>query len=74
MKKPGQNPDRIIPKDLRKLARTARRAGWTITAARSGHLHWRAPDGRLVVTGTTPSRGGLRLARNELTHELEAGS
>ena len=63
----------IIPKDLRKLAREARRAGWTITAHRSGHLHWEAPDGTKIVTSTTPrTAGGLRAAQKDLRRALDA--
>lgn len=50
-----------IPEPLRAMAELAHRLGWVITRARSGHLHWHAPDGRVIVTASTPSdrRGAL---------------
>jgi hypothetical protein len=50
-----------IHESYRKLARAARRAGWTITSTRSGHLAWKPPSGRVIYTPATPSdRNGVR--------------
>ena len=56
-----------IPESYRKLARAARRAGWTITPTRGGHLAWRPPSGRVIYTPSTPSdRYGARNHTAEL--------
>jgi hypothetical protein len=44
-----------IPEPLHAAARAARRARWSITRTRSGHLRWKAPDGTVIVTASTPS-------------------
>jgi predicted RNA binding protein YcfA (HicA-like mRNA interferase family) len=44
-----------IPEPFRAVARAARRAGWEISRTRSDHLRWRAPDGTVIVTASTPS-------------------
>jgi len=57
-----------LPESYRGIARTALRAGWTITRARkSQHLHWRSPSGQLVVTPSTPS---CSQSRNHVLAEL----
>lgn len=73
MKGTGQHPQNIIPKDLRKLAREARHAGWTITVSRANHLHWRSPTGALVVTATTPGKKGGRLDVRAVRRALNGG-
>ena len=50
-----------VPESYRKLARAARRAGWTITPTGGGHLAWKPPSGRVIYTPSTPSdRHGTR--------------
>jgi hypothetical protein len=45
-----------VPRSLRDHARLALSRGWTISVTGSGHLRWRAPDGRATVfTPRTPS-------------------
>lgn len=45
-----------IPQDIRKLVRTAKRAGWTITRTRNGHIRFRHPSGHpCLFTGSTTS-------------------
>jgi hypothetical protein len=44
-----------IPPDMRKLARQARRQGWTVTMTNKCHWRWEAPDGRVVITSSSPS-------------------
>lgn len=57
-----------IPEPLRRLARQARRNGWEIVYTGSGHLAWRAPDGTVVGTASTPNGGrrGVDNARRAL--------
>lgn len=52
-----------IPKDLKPLARQARRNGWRITYAGSGHIRWHSPGGHIITTSSTP-RGGRHSDRN----------
>ena len=41
-------------KDVEKLARTARRAGWQVMVSTSNHLHWISPDGsKKIVSSLT---------------------
>lgn len=44
-------------KDLRKLMRKARQAGWRVKKTRAGHLKWYPPaaDAAMVVSALTPS-------------------
>lgn len=45
-----------IPKDLRSLAKTYKKAGWQIVPAGSGHTKWSCPNGHAVTTtSSTPS-------------------
>ena len=41
-------------KDLRQLIREYQRYGWTITKTGSNHYLWLSPDGREVITASTP--------------------
>ena len=59
-----------IPEPYRKMARTARRRRWKLSAAGNGHLKWQPPDGRPVFTAGTPSPGG---ARDDLAKLRKAG-
>ena len=43
-----------IPEPYRALAKLARKTGWVITLTGSGHLRWRHPEGRVVITSYTP--------------------
>jgi hypothetical protein len=61
-----------IPEPLRALARTARRAEWSITRTGSGHLRWQHPDGKHVITPSTP-HGGNRSIRNSRAELKRAG-
>lgn len=48
------------PKDVGKIARVARRHGWTVEQTRrSGRLVWRGPDGQTLHTALTPKDGGV---------------
>ena len=60
-----------VPESYRKLARAARRAGWTITVTRGGHLAWKPPSGRVIYTPSTPS--DRRGARNNMAELRRAG-
>jgi predicted RNA binding protein YcfA (HicA-like mRNA interferase family) len=44
-----------IPRDLRPAAKQARKAGWTLSLTRGGHLAWHSPAGRTVFCPATPS-------------------
>lgn len=56
-----------IPEPLRTLARAARKAGWLLTCTGSGHIRWRAPDGTVVVTSSTPGcKASIRATRSQL--------
>lgn len=44
----------VIPEQLRGLARLAKKQKWTIEYTGTGHLLWRSPSGREVVTSSTP--------------------
>jgi predicted RNA binding protein YcfA (HicA-like mRNA interferase family) len=61
-----------IPEPLRKLARVAKEAGWTITRTRGDHLRWRHPGGATVITPSTPN-GGNRSIRNARADLKRAG-
>jgi predicted RNA binding protein YcfA (HicA-like mRNA interferase family) len=41
--------NRSVPKELRKVAQVARRSGWEVSQAKSGHLQWKHPDGTTTV-------------------------
>lgn len=72
MKGIGSNPTNAIPKDLRKIAKEARSAGWTIIVSRAGHLKWTSPDGaRTVVTSTSPGKKGCRLDLRAVRRALD---
>lgn len=49
-------PNMKIPKDLRLAAVIVRRTGWEITVGGSGHLRWKNPAGKVIVTAATPSK------------------
>lgn len=61
-----------LPESYRDIARTARKAGWTITRRRrSGHLRWESPSGAVVFSPSTPSSS--RSAENVLAELRRAG-
>lgn len=51
-------PITSIPKDWRKIARAARKAGWAILVTGRGKLEWRGPNGQRVVVPSTGHRYG----------------
>lgn len=57
MKLPNRSAATVtISKQLRPLAKRARRAGWTIEQRNGGHLTWTPPDGGpYIVSSFTPS-------------------
>lgn len=59
---------------LRDWMEAAEKLGWTVThgGARAGHYRWRAPDGRLAFTPSTPSNG-KRSMRNIRSSLRKAG-
>lgn len=61
-----------VPEPLRSLALSARRSGWILTRTGSGHLRWQPPDGRHVITPSTP-RGGRRSIQNARAELRRAG-
>lgn len=56
-----------LHRDIAPLAREARRQGWTVTHAKSGHVHFRSPSGRLVSCSHTP---GTRNASQQVRADL----
>lgn len=44
-----------IPEPFRGLAGQAKDAGWTIEVTDNTHLRWRSPDGKIVISGSSPS-------------------
>lgn len=52
--------------DVEKLAREARRAGWTVEVSGSNHLHWEAPDGHFFTTPLTGSSRTVLRVRSRL--------
>jgi len=56
-----------IPKDFRPMVDAALAAGWTISTAASGHVKWKSPEGKMVVTScSSVNRRGVRNARSDL--------
>jgi hypothetical protein len=48
-------------KELKQLKEQAQAQGWEVTETRNGHLCWKAPDGGLMYSSSTPSDpGGTR--------------
>ena len=48
-------------KELKQLKEQAEAQGWEVTKTRNGHLCWKAPDGGLMYSSSTPSDpGGTR--------------
>lgn len=59
-------------KDLEKLARRARRAGWTVEVTGRNHVRWTAPDGRQsFTTGLTMNRRSTTVARRRIERLLD---
>ncbi|NJN35833.1 MAG: hypothetical protein HC794_00780 [Nitrospiraceae bacterium] len=53
--------------DMKPVAAIALRAGWTITINGKGHLKWKSPEGKMVVTAATPKgRQSVYNARKDL--------
>ena len=45
----------IVSKEMKALRRAAERAGWRVALTKRGHYKWFPPEGRMVVTASTPS-------------------
>lgn len=58
-------------KDLEKLARRARRAGWTVEVNGRNHVRWTAPDGQSFTTGLTMNRRSATVARRRIERLLD---
>jgi predicted RNA binding protein YcfA (HicA-like mRNA interferase family) len=58
--------------ELRRLARIARRRGWTVTRTGGNHVAFRSPTGQTIYTGSTPSDPG-RAERNHAARLRRAG-
>lgn len=43
-------------KEITKLARTARKQGWTVERTKGDHFRWTPPGGRYVITAQSPRR------------------
>jgi hypothetical protein len=53
--------------DLAALRRLARRQGWTVEVNGHGHLEWESPEGRVVITSSTPSaQNAIRRIKHDL--------
>ena len=44
-----------MKRDLKQVIAACERAGWVVTKTGGGHWRFRAPQGVLVFTGSTPS-------------------
>jgi hypothetical protein len=56
-----------VPHELQPLAKTAKRAGWSIEETSGCHLRWVGPAGAVVITGSSPSsRRAVRYLRSHL--------
>lgn len=44
--------------DLKKLIRQYQRLGWIVSKTGSNHYLWQAPDGRRVISASTPGDYG----------------
>jgi hypothetical protein len=62
---------RSVPRELQPAFDLALALGWRTEALGSGHLRWVPPEGRFVVTSSTPSDG--RGVRNALAMLRRAG-
>ena len=64
-----------IAKDLRPVAKLARRQGWTLEQRKGGHLRWQPPAGDYIVTSATPSDArAVKNARRDLRRAGLAGA
>lgn len=53
-------------KDVEKLARKARKAGWRVEVTSSNHLRWTPPEGDFIISGLTASSGGTTALKQKL--------
>lgn len=53
-------------KDLEKLARNARRAGWSVELTKGNHVRWTPPEGDFIIGGLTSSSRGVQNLRARL--------
>ncbi len=44
-----------LSKEFRPMLDAAIAAGWTVTGTKGGHVKWKSPQGKMVVTSRTPS-------------------
>lgn len=49
----------MASKELKALRLRAMRQGWEVRIARSGHMHWRAPNGEIIYSSATPAAQSL---------------
>lgn len=58
---------RVMRGQERRLGILAVRAGWSVTMGSGGHIHWRNPEGHLVVvTSATPKHDSVKKIRADL--------
>lgn len=50
-----RRPPAHLCKEIRPIAKAAKRQGWEIHGTRNSHNVWISPDGRKVYTSATPS-------------------
>jgi predicted RNA binding protein YcfA (HicA-like mRNA interferase family) len=61
---------KLTHKELRQLVEQAVEQGWIVNLTSGSHLRWKAPDGALFFTASTPSdrRALLNIRRDLLNH------
>lgn len=53
-------------KDIEKLARKARKQGWTVEVTRGNHLKFTPPNGRPIFGGLTSCQTGVKKFSSQL--------
>lgn len=61
-----------IPEPYRDAYAAARKLNWKVTRTGGNHLKWRPPEGRFVITASTPCAGN-RSVDNDLKSLRRAG-
>lgn len=64
-------PPPALCKEVRPIAKRAKRQGWRIFGTKNGHNMWVSPEGRKVYTSATPSDS--RAIKNFLSQLKKAG-